>query len=180
MTSYRSILFVFCLSFCGCGDVILGSDPPNTPEANFEHLWRDYDRYYALFDAKGVNWQMLYDQYRPQVTAQTNERELFAILSAMLTPLNDGHVSLTAPFARFQSNQDSRVPDGFNTNRVRMHYLENRGYQTGGNRFLYGRLEGNIGYIYIRSFSGGGLTGSAANWVYDIDIVLEDIVHDKK
>ena len=160
-----------CLSLCGCGDFILGGDPKNSPEENFEWLWRDFDRYYALFDVKGVDWQALYDRYRPQVTAETTDRELFDILTAMLTPLNDGHVALIAPFEGFQSNNATRVRDGFDADRIRMNYVQDREYRTGDNRIVYGRLRGEIGYIHLRSFSGGNI--GAADWAADIDIALE-------
>lgn len=171
MMRYKSISVVICLLFCGCGDAILGGDPKNSPEENFEWLWRDFDRYYASFDVRGVDWQALYDRYRPQVTAQTTDRELFDILAAMLTPLNDGHVVLIAPFEYFQANNATRVRDGFDTDRIGMYYLQDREYRTGDNRIVYGRLRGEVGYIHLRSFSGGTL--SAADWVADIDIALE-------
>ena len=38
------------------------------PEKNFEHLWKTFDRNYAIFEAKKVDWQAIYKVYRPQVT----------------------------------------------------------------------------------------------------------------
>jgi C-terminal processing protease CtpA/Prc len=43
-----------------------------------------------------VDWQKQYDNYRPKVTAETGDRELFDIFCQMLEPLHDGHVELTA------------------------------------------------------------------------------------
>ena len=33
------------------------------PEKNFEHLWKTYDRNYALFGAKHIDWDALYKVY---------------------------------------------------------------------------------------------------------------------
>jgi len=66
------------------------------PEKNFEHLWRTLDRNYAIFGPKHIDWQALYKVYRPRVTAQTTDDELFAVMSAMLGHLNDNHVFLVS------------------------------------------------------------------------------------
>src|SRR4030042_5925499 len=53
------------------------------PEKNFEHLWKTLDRNYAIFGPRHVDWQALYKLYRPRVTAQTSDDELFAVMTAM-------------------------------------------------------------------------------------------------
>ncbi len=67
---------------------------PTDPEHNFEVLWKTFDVNYALFNAKHVDWQALYNIYRPQVTPKTTDSALFAIMSRMLSHLNDNHVQL--------------------------------------------------------------------------------------
>ena len=70
--------------------------PDASPEQTFESLWQGFDQKYALFEAKAVDWQALYDVYRPRVTPDTSDEELFEIMSAMLSHLNDNHVLLQA------------------------------------------------------------------------------------
>jgi tetratricopeptide (TPR) repeat protein len=65
---------------------VLSCSPVNTrgqndPENLFEHLWQTYDRNYGIFTAKKVDWKPLYEIYRPQVTADTTDDELFDIMS---------------------------------------------------------------------------------------------------
>jgi len=67
------------------------------PETNFEDLWRTFRDRYPFFELRGVDWNKQYDTYRPLVTAQTSDDELFCLLCRMLEPLNDGHVSLRVP-----------------------------------------------------------------------------------
>jgi carboxyl-terminal processing protease len=67
------------------------------PEKNFEELWQTFHNRYPFFGVRNVDWQKQYETYRVKITNRTSEDELFDILCQMLAPLNDGHVSLTAP-----------------------------------------------------------------------------------
>ena len=64
------------------------------PEKNFEELWSTFYNRYPFFDLRGVDWKNQYDIFRPKVTSETSNGELFDILCQMLDPLNDGHVEL--------------------------------------------------------------------------------------
>jgi len=66
------------------------------PEVNFEELWTTFYERYPFFEVRGVDWKKQYDEFRPKVTSETTDDELFDILCKMLEPLNDGHVKLTA------------------------------------------------------------------------------------
>jgi hypothetical protein len=69
------------------------------PEENFETLWTTFYNRYPFFDIRGVDWREQYDRYRPEVTSETTDDELFDILCMLLAPLNDGHVNLTGTMA---------------------------------------------------------------------------------
>ena len=66
------------------------------PETNFEQLWTTFHHRYPFFALRNVDWTLQYETYRPKVTRETSDDELFDIFSHMLAPLNDGHVELTA------------------------------------------------------------------------------------
>ncbi len=68
----------------------------NDPEFNFENLWQTFNKRYAFFELRGVDWQRQYKIFRPKVTKETTDKELFEIFCAMLAPLKDGHVNLKA------------------------------------------------------------------------------------
>ncbi|MGD9783265.1 MAG: S41 family peptidase [Hyphomicrobiaceae bacterium] len=71
--------------------------PKNTdPQANFEEFWETFNARYPFFALRGVDWKARYDAFRPRVTAATSEDELFDILTAMVDPLDDGHVEIEA------------------------------------------------------------------------------------
>ena len=66
------------------------------PRRNFEELWQTFRNRYPFFKLRNVDWKKQYDVYRPKVTPDTTDDELFEILSQMLDPLDDGHVELIA------------------------------------------------------------------------------------
>jgi len=66
------------------------------PVKNFEVLWRTFHERYPFFELRKVDWEKQYDIFRPQVTGNTSDDELFDIFCRMLGPLNDGHVELKA------------------------------------------------------------------------------------
>jgi len=68
----------------------------NDPERNFEELWETFRARYPFFEVRNVDWNAQYATYRPRVTGQTGDEELFKIMCEMLGPLNDGHVELVA------------------------------------------------------------------------------------
>ena len=58
----KYILIFFCLSlFIGCVDE---EERPNTPEGNFEALWKIMDEHYCFFDYKNIDWNAVYNIYK--------------------------------------------------------------------------------------------------------------------
>jgi C-terminal processing protease CtpA/Prc len=66
------------------------------PEINFEQLWETFHKRYPFFELRNVDWKKQHDIFRPKVTSETSDDELFDILCLMLDPLDDGHVELEA------------------------------------------------------------------------------------
>ena len=66
----------------------------SAPEKIFEELWGVFNERYAFFKLREVDWKAQYRKHRSRVTAKTTDEELFGILSELLAPLKDGHVTL--------------------------------------------------------------------------------------
>ncbi|MFP6738893.1 MAG: S41 family peptidase [Planctomycetota bacterium] len=66
----------------------------SAPEEVFEELWGVFNERYAFFKLREVDWKAQYRKHRSRVTAKTTDDELFRILSELLAPLKDGHVTL--------------------------------------------------------------------------------------
>lgn len=66
----------------------------NTPQGNFEALWKIIDEQYCFLDYKQIDWNAIHDKYQPLITPGMSYDGLFEILGNMLAELKDGHVNL--------------------------------------------------------------------------------------
>lgn len=57
----------------------------NTPQANFESLWRIIDEQYCFLDYKnevyGLDWDEVYSRYSKRITSDMSSYNLFEVLS---------------------------------------------------------------------------------------------------
>ena len=90
-------LATLCLLLTSC---ITEDTPHNTQEGNFDYLWKILDEHYCFFEEKnklyGVDWNDVYAHYKPQVSPNMSNEQLFKLCAQMLYELRDGHVNLTA------------------------------------------------------------------------------------
>jgi carboxyl-terminal processing protease len=147
------ILFSVTILFFGCEKMFV-EQPENNPEAIFENLWHTFYEEYAPFEERNVNWESAYNKYRPLVNANTSEDELFAVLSELLSILDDGNVSLTAPDREvFFSNRIRRekIDDElFSKSVVKNNYLEPGFNEDSDKSYIYGKIKNeDIGYIFF-------------------------------
>ena len=129
----------------------------NTPEANFESLWRIIDQQYCFLDYKhevyGLDWNEVHERYARRITPSMTNENLFEVLSDMVNELRDGHVNLSSSMATSQYREwfDSyprNFSDSIQSNYLGKDYIISSGLE-------YQILENNIGYIYCSSFSNG-------------------------
>lgn len=143
------VFFVLGIQFCFTQD----SKGDKDPEKNFEFLWKTFDRNYALFGAKGVDWDALYNVYRPRVTAETTDEELFTIMSDMLGHLNDNHVRLIWGQKRFSAGLLNQLKmEDFSLDLIKEKYLKGKFENRVRNIYTYGWLTDSIGYFHFRGF----------------------------
>lgn len=152
----QKILFLLLATtfFTSCQTLILGEPEANDPENNFEIFWNDFDQHYSLFTVRGWDWDSIYTVYRPQVTAQTTDEELWEINRQMVEYLDDSHTFVYWPgqaFFRGNSAEDDRLEAEFSLPLI----LENHLEVIDSSRqedYVYGSLRGrNIGYLYLGS-----------------------------
>lgn len=166
------ILFVSLLVLYGCDSMFMEPDPPNTPDACFEIFWKDFDKYYAQFSVRHIDWDSVYALYRPQITASTSDRQLFAILSGIVYGINDMHVTLYTPLgdvywknpapASYPSRRLVNACTYVRCGSPQRSILEYRVCQDTG-----------FGYVNIPTFSGQGDGLTIADPRY---LVIDDIV----
>ena len=147
----KYFLLFFCLSlFIGCVDE---EEQPDTPEGNFEALWKIIDEHYCFFDYKNVDWNSVYNIYKVRARGEISHEQLFEVLTDMLSELRDGHVNL---YSAFDYGRYWRWHEDYPTNfsdTLQRRYLGTNYHIAGG--LKYKILDDNIGYVYYESFSNG-------------------------
>lgn len=136
--------------FAGC---IREEEFDNTPQGNFEALWKIIDEQYCFLDYKQIDWDAIHDQYQPLITPNMSSDGLFEVLGYMLAELKDGHVNL------YSASNTARYWDWYldyprNYDEALVEQYLGRDYRIASG-LKYTILEDNIGYISYTSFSDG-------------------------
>jgi carboxyl-terminal processing protease len=151
----------------GCGSVLLGPDEPATPATIFEQLWSGFDRYYAPFLDRHIDWDSIGIVYRGRAAAARNDDELFDVLCSMLRELHDDHVTLARGELDVCESDTSTDPGSV---------LEPGEFGAGAidvdtrpaYPFTYGRIGDSVGYIFAPSMGGA----SEVEWRRSLDAIL--------
>lgn len=145
-------IFVCCLFLSFASSCIREENQVDTPQGNFEALWKLLDERYCFFDVKQVDWDSIHDEYAKRITEDMPESGLFEVLGDMLDELKDGHVNLysTADVARYWDWYED-YPHNFNED-IQDKYLGVDYKISGGLKYCI--LPENIGYVYYGSFEG--------------------------
>lgn len=176
MKNVKNAIYLFFLLFVlyGCEKMFLEPDPQNTPEQNFQIFWNDFDRYYAQFSIRHVDWDSVYSKYRPQISSSTTEQQLFSILSNIIGGINDMHIDLHTPFA--DVNWKNPAPSSYPSMRI-INPCKHLKCGSSQNSAIEYRIcqNSSIGYLNIPSFSGetDGLSLSDERYLV-IDKILSE------
>ena len=127
----------------------------DTPQGNFEALWRIIDEHYCFLDYKqqeyGLDWQSVHTKYQERVKGALTRKQLFEVLCDMLSELRDGHVNLVAAhdLGRYWSWYED-YPTNFSDTLIRRYMGTDYQIASG---LKYKILDDNIGYIRYESFN---------------------------
>lgn len=121
------------------------------PVENFEQLWNRMNERYVYFEYKGVDWDSMYNVYRPKVHEDLSNDSLFRVMSDMLYPLRDGHTNLITGFdvSRNWSWYLDR-PQNFDFETLERNYLGENYRITGP---FINTVFDSVGYMKYGSFS---------------------------
>lgn len=159
-----ALLSIFLLSFSACEMVLFDDAVPNDPVSNFEILWSTMNERYAFFEIKNIDWDSVYQVYRPMVNNNMSNTQLFDVCFEMLSTLSDGHIYLRGDSDRrqypFLASLDQNV---FNKTALYASYLTNRSQSVDG--MVYRDFE-DIGYVFYESFT-SNLTDRGLDEVFD-------------
>ena len=142
------------LSLVSCVDV---DEYDNSPQGNFEALWKIMDEHYCFFDYKrqayGLDWNEVRARYSKRIDVTMNSDQLFEVLSEMLAEVKDGHVNLssTGDFSRYWSWKEGYPANSSDT--LYRRYLGTDYKIASG--LSYRILDDNIAYVRYESFQDG-------------------------
>ncbi|RAW00418.1 S41 family peptidase [Pseudochryseolinea flava] len=143
------------------------------PLTNFDYLWALFNEHYAFFQAREIDWGLIREHYREQVT----DENLWDITTEMLSVFGDDHVTLYDNQDRyFQAGQqrlyvrfyeeyvDAGEPGGDFEQYIQQEYgkvLSNisnylpHGAHVGANgKVLWGKANEETGYLQIAEMNG--------------------------
>lgn len=154
MKKILSCLIIFFTSLClvSCVDE---EEQDNTPQGNFEALWKIIDEHYCFFDYKqqvyGLDWNAVHEKYKVRISPDMTSDQLFEVLTAMLAELRDGHVNLSrsADYGRYWSWYED-YPSNYSDTLIRQYLGTDYKIAAG---LKYRILDTNIGYIRYESFT---------------------------
>lgn len=144
----------------------------DSPEGNFEALWKIINEQYCFLDYKqkefGLDWNEVYTRYKKRITPDMPSSGLFEVLGDMLAELRDGHVNLysSGDIARYWKWFED-YPANFNDSVQKLYLGTNYKIASG---LKYKILDDNIGYIYYESFSSPIGNGNIDQMLYDMAI----------
>ena len=148
------IMCIASLSLVSCVDV---DEYDNSPQGNFEALWKIMDEHYCFFDYKsqayGLDWNEVRARYSKRIDVTMNSDQLFEVLSEMLAEVKDGHVNLssTGDFSRYWSWKEGYPANSSDT--LYRRYLGTDYKIASG--LSYRILDDNIAYVRYESFMDG-------------------------
>lgn len=125
----------------------------DTPQGNFEALWKIMDQHYCFFREKNIDWDNVYQQYSRQIDQNMTESQLFEVLCNMLGELRDGHVNLYSTFdvGRNWSWRED-YPSNYSDTLSRQYLGTDYRIASG---IYYRILDDNIGYMRCATFANG-------------------------
>ena len=143
---FVSALIMFS-TMTGC---VTNEQLPDSPQGNFEAVWRILDEHYCFFSQKGIDWQEVHSRYARQFDNSMTSKQQFEVMVNMLSELRDGHVNLYTSFniGRYWSwheNYPKNYSDSLQRHYLRTDYLIASGLD-------YTVLDDNVGYIRCETF----------------------------
>jgi len=174
----KNLRYLFFLIFVGsvyaCEDIIIKSESDTNNLADFETAWQGIDAVYPYFGIKNIDWNYIYQKYRPKAEAAQGD-EIYTVLVDLISELKDQH-----PYIKFMGGRQAiiyhspryiRDRDLFDPIVVKK-YFDKEFYMAGGGYIEYQILPDNIGYMNISSFS-------PENLVSDFKSVLDYFTNTK-
>ena len=148
------VSIVFLMLLYGCEDVLIKPASSDLNLEDFEAAWVRVDDVYPFLEFKNINWDSIYEIYRPRAEAARGD-EFYFVLHDLLAELKDGHTYYRTdgggqvyPFYPQRHFKDRHAYSPF----VVRSYFNKPLRLTESKSMEYEILPDNIGYIFISDF----------------------------
>lgn len=183
MKKISRLLVSVCFLFCSCEKMVLGEEEENDPINNFEILWNDFDQHCGIIFPQKLNWDSLYRVYRPMVTEQTTQEELWDIFTQLLDNFDDEHTSLEDPANNkvYVSGSEgiAYAQESFSIDLIGSKYLESISDTRNAPELKFGKVKDKkIGYIWLGDVDGNSGEEAIAEilaGIGDQDAIIFDV-----
>lgn len=138
-----------------------GTNFSHDPEHNFEVFWHTFEEHYSYFEARNIDWQQVYMNYRSLITPTTTDEELFNLIAEILSAFEDAHISVDAVDWTFDGSATAEYNEYFSrANHPDVNQIIKNQYLGGvysehssGNAY-WGNINDDMGYINLSKFAG--------------------------
>lgn len=152
-------LLAFTLMLGACEKVDSYENADSDFMHNFDVAWNIINENYCYLGYKNIDWDKIYDEYKPRVENAKDEFEFFDIMSELVDVLRDGHSAIVSNFDKHGSNyaiepDGQPSPEDYISSAAVANYLSTR--RVTQNDFVYGLVEQGdhaLAYLYYPDFS---------------------------
>jgi len=145
-----SLALTFSLISCASTLADINSDRSNIEI--FDEFWTFVDEHYIYFKLKEVDWEEVGQRYRPEVTEEMSEEQLFDLCNKAMLELRDTHCRMESSF---KTSQNYKISTGYEIHYswdvIKDNYLIEEFTQDGN--IKHSILDSKIGYLRINKMS---------------------------
>ncbi|NQX85211.1 MAG: S41 family peptidase [Flavobacteriaceae bacterium] len=69
----------------------------HSPELNFSVLWHTFDKHYAFFKSRNIDWNIVKKESYKKLKNIQSDKQLYNLFTDILKQFNDGHINLDVP-----------------------------------------------------------------------------------
>ena len=163
------MLFVLAAAASSCRSVFMESEPRESAPEIFSEVWHEFDRTYAYFEHKNINWDSIYTVYEKKISPGRATDSLGSTLWEMLSILKDGHVMLDTGQEQFNYQYWKGYPTNFDS-KLLSRYLRPPLILAGGSAIrARNNVDSNIAYMRISHFP------DDKSWPEKLELILEQL-----
>ena len=71
--------------------------PDYSPKENFKVLWNTFNKHYAFFEQRGINWDKVKSESQTKLKEIQTDQELYELFTSIFSTFKDGHIKLDVP-----------------------------------------------------------------------------------